>query len=124
MTCNQEARDALERAVAESRRAVELSNNQYRQGLVSFQSVLDTQRQLFELEDRLASQNASITSDLIALYKALGGGWQLRQGKHFVAEAIRLRMAARTDWGSLLEEAAPFTVKERPERRPRRKPDW
>jgi multidrug efflux system outer membrane protein len=73
---DQVRRDSLERAVVDSRRSVELSREQYRRGLVGFQSVLDTQRRLFELEDDLALTSASIASDLIRLYKALGGGWE------------------------------------------------
>jgi outer membrane protein TolC len=73
---DQVRQDSLERAVVDSRRSVELSREQYRRGLVGFQSVLDTQRRLFELEDDLALTSASIASDLIRLYKALGGGWE------------------------------------------------
>ncbi len=75
---DQDRRDSLETAVAQARRAVELSEDQYRQGLVSFQSVLDSQRFLFGIESSLASTRASITTDLISLYKALGGGWECR----------------------------------------------
>ena len=38
-------------------------------------------------------------------YKALGGGWQLRQGKNYVDEEIRTKMAERTHWGDLLESS-------------------
>ncbi len=70
--------DSLNLAVREAKRAVELSRNQYSQGLVSFQSVLDSQSRLFSLEELLAERRASITSNSIALYKALGGGWETR----------------------------------------------
>ena len=114
----------LKESVAAARRAAELSMTQYREGAVDYQRVLDSDRFLTEQQDLYTEVRGDIALNLIALYKALGGGWQLRQGKHFVAEAIRLRMARRTDWGGLLEEAAPFSVKERPERRLRRAPDW
>jgi outer membrane protein TolC len=39
--------------------------------------VLDTQRALFLLEDQLAESDAAVTTSLIALYKALGGGWDV-----------------------------------------------
>ena len=40
---------------------------------------------------------------LVALYKALGGGWQLRTGDGFVDEDVLRQMRERTDWGELLE---------------------
>jgi outer membrane protein TolC len=38
--------------------------------------VLDAQRSLLTLQDSLASSEASVSADLVSLYKALGGGWQ------------------------------------------------
>lgn len=75
---DQESRDALAVAVQEARRALDLSRDQYKQGLVGFQSVLDSQRRLFQLEERLTTTRASITLNLILLYRALGGGWSSR----------------------------------------------
>lgn len=75
---DQATRDFLARALARARRAVELAQAQYRQGLVSFQAVLDSQARLFGIEDSLATTSALITNDAIALYKALGGGWETR----------------------------------------------
>ncbi|MEM7165136.1 MAG: efflux transporter outer membrane subunit [Planctomycetota bacterium] len=72
------SRDSLVVAVEEARDAVRLSRDQYRLGLVSFQSVIDTQTQLFVLEDRLAAKEALITTELIVLFTALGGGWESR----------------------------------------------
>jgi outer membrane protein TolC len=49
----------------------------YQQGLVDFLSVLDSQRSLFLSEDALAQSEQLVLTDLIALYKALGGGWEI-----------------------------------------------
>jgi NodT family efflux transporter outer membrane factor (OMF) lipoprotein len=46
-----------------------------RRGLTDFLNVLDTQRALFVLQDQLAESQAGVTTSLVALYKALGGGW-------------------------------------------------
>ena len=40
---------------------------------------------------------------LIAMYKALGGGWELREGHNFISEENRNAMEERTNWGDLLE---------------------
>lgn len=47
----------------------------YRTGLTDFQNVLDMQRSLFEEQDQLAESEGGVTSDLIEIYTALGGGW-------------------------------------------------
>ncbi|MDD5678968.1 MAG: efflux transporter outer membrane subunit [Kiritimatiellae bacterium] len=71
----QERRHALQAAVQAGQSAFSLARNQYSSGLVNFQTVLDTQRTLLSVQDLLAASDATVTSDLIRLYKALGGGW-------------------------------------------------
>ena len=72
-------RDRLTRlnAAAEAAgNAATLAQHQYASGLVDFQTVLDTQRQLLSAQDGVASTTASIGTGHVRLYKALGGGWQ------------------------------------------------
>lgn len=71
----QDRRASLERAAEHARRAVELAQTQYREGLTDFQAVLDSLRIVAGLEDELAVSDAAITTHFIALYKALGGGF-------------------------------------------------
>lgn len=85
-----------------AQRSVELSFVQYREGAVDFQRVLDAQRSLIQEENTLAQANSSIVVNLISLYKALGGGWELRQGETFVNDSTRIEMQHRTNWGNLL----------------------
>jgi len=72
----QKRREALQRAVTAAQRSVELSLELYRQGLVDFQNVLDAQRSLLSFQDQLAESEGFVASNLVALYKALGGGWE------------------------------------------------
>jgi NodT family efflux transporter outer membrane factor (OMF) lipoprotein len=75
----QAQRDRLDRlndAVGASQRAVQLATQRYERGLTDFLNVLDAQRQLFELEDQQAVAEESVVVQYIALYKALGGGWE------------------------------------------------
>ena len=72
----QSRRERLEDAVRANEEAVKLSNERYVAGLTDFLSVLDAQRELYANEDLLAQSRTAQTLDLIALYKALGGGWQ------------------------------------------------
>ena len=71
----QTRRQSLAEASRAAQRAVELAQNQYTSGLIDFQAVLDAQRALLSLQDQLAQSKGAVTSNLISLYKALGGGW-------------------------------------------------
>jgi len=68
-------RERLSDAVNAARRAVELSQDRYKAGLVGFSNVLDAQRSLLSFQDQLAQSDGTATSNLVRLYKALGGGW-------------------------------------------------
>jgi multidrug efflux system outer membrane protein len=67
---------SLAEAVAANRRAVAMSNELYANGLVDFLNVLETQRSLYASESDLAQSEAAMASNLVSLYKALGGGWE------------------------------------------------
>lgn len=67
---------ALREAVAAATRSVALVDTLYRNGLTDFQNVLDTQRALFQQQDALASAQGGAAQELIAIYKAFGGGWE------------------------------------------------
>lgn len=74
---NEQARyRSLLEAAAANRRAVQMANDLYIQGLVPFLNVLDAQRTLYATESDLAQSEANMASNLVALYKALGGGWE------------------------------------------------
>jgi len=73
----QARREALARAVDASQLAVRLSQELYTRGLQDFLNVLDSQRALFATEDQLVQSEQAVAANLIALYKALGGGWEL-----------------------------------------------
>ncbi len=67
-------RDALREAATQARRAVELAQFEYNEGLSDFQAVLDSERALAQLEDELVQTDAAITTHYIVLQKALGDG--------------------------------------------------
>jgi len=85
----QEQTEFLSDSVEQYRRSAELSLIQYSEGLTTYQRVIDSQRNLAQQEDVFASAKGSVGTNLIALYKALGGGWELRLGKDFVSEQTR-----------------------------------
>ena len=68
-------RQSLREAVEAAQRAVALAQAQYGAGMVDFRSVLEAQHSLLSFQDQLVQSESTIASDLIRLYKALGGGW-------------------------------------------------
>jgi NodT family efflux transporter outer membrane factor (OMF) lipoprotein len=109
----QDARDFLFEAVKASKRSVEISLLQYKEGLTDYQRVLDAERALAASQDALVSTTGSVATNLIAVYRALGGGWEVRVGKDFVPAEIKEEMGKRTGWGKLL---TPEEVEPKPEK--------
>lgn len=68
-------RENLRQATAAAQAAAQLASHKYESGLTDFTTVLDTQRSLLSFQDQLAQSDGAVTSNLIRLYKALGGGW-------------------------------------------------
>lgn len=96
----QEATTSQENAVAAARRSVQLAFLQYQEGAVDFQRVLDAERAQLQEQNNLARIRSSVATNLIGLYKALGGGWEMSAGQRFVTEATQAEMQKRTDWGN------------------------
>ena len=71
----QSHRESLSQAVAANRKAVTLAEKLYTEGLTDFINVLQAQQALFSTENALVQSTASVSTNLVALYKALGGGW-------------------------------------------------
>ena len=72
----QQRRQSLSEATQAAQKAVELAQHKYQAGLTDFSNVLDAQRSLLSFQDQLAQSDGTLTSNLVRLYKALGGGWR------------------------------------------------
>jgi len=119
----QEQRNELQQTYEAAKRSTELSLYQYQEGLVDYQRVLDSQRSLVSSQETLASISGDIATNLIALYKALGGGWETRTEKDFVNKPIQQQMHERTNWGKLLEPGE-LDLPEKEKNNRWRLPDW
>ncbi len=93
----------LHDAETAARRSLTLANTVYREGYSDFQRVLDAQRALSAEQDAYIVNRSNAVGSLIALYKAMGGGWHTNQP--MVDPATREQMQQRTDWGDLLDES-------------------
>ncbi|CAI2717575.1 RND efflux system, outer membrane lipoprotein, NodT family protein [Nitrospina watsonii] len=69
-------REALLKSIASAENAVNLARELYTAGLSDFLGVLEAERSLFTFQDRLAVSEGKVVSNLIRLFKALGGGWK------------------------------------------------
>jgi NodT family efflux transporter outer membrane factor (OMF) lipoprotein len=72
----QARRDQLVLAVAQNQRALVLSQSRYQEGVADFLSVLVAETSLLSSQQQLADSTTTVSENLVALYKALGGGWE------------------------------------------------
>jgi NodT family efflux transporter outer membrane factor (OMF) lipoprotein len=95
-----------------AKRSLDLAVIQYRQGSTDFTTVLTAQQFLLSTQDNLASAQGNISGNLIGLYKALGGGWEIREGQDIVSPEVKEAMAKRTNWGPLLSPSSYMPLSE------------
>jgi NodT family efflux transporter outer membrane factor (OMF) lipoprotein len=91
-------------SVQAAQKSVQIAIVQYREGATDYQRVLDAQRSLLQQQTSQTQTASSVLTYLISLYKALGGGWEVRQDAPAVPEAMQAEMKARTNWGDMLGE--------------------
>jgi NodT family efflux transporter outer membrane factor (OMF) lipoprotein len=114
----------LARGVTAAKSALDLAIQQYREGTVDFTTVLVAQQSLLSGQDNLATTLGNISTSLVGVYRALGGGWEAREGRDLLPSGVKEEMAKRTDWGTLL---APASYNPLPSAEPKslvRPPDW
>jgi NodT family efflux transporter outer membrane factor (OMF) lipoprotein len=94
---------ALMLSVDSAVRAVDLAEQQYRGGIADYTRVLTTQDFLTTEQSRLVGTRGAVALNLVALYRALGGGWELREGQDLVPSSIKEQMQERTKWGTMID---------------------
>ncbi|WP_269540625.1 efflux transporter outer membrane subunit [Cerasicoccus fimbriatus] len=81
----------LNNATSATDMAVELVTTQYENGLTDFNNVLDMQRALYEQQTRLVSSQTDSMNSIVALYKALGGGWLSVTETDIIEDAVNVQ---------------------------------
>jgi NodT family efflux transporter outer membrane factor (OMF) lipoprotein len=119
----QKQREELQKSYEAAKRSTELSLYQYQEGLVDYQRVLDSQRSLASAQDAYTRSHSEVASNLITLYKAVGGGWETRTEQDFLPVAVKKQMQERTDWGKLMESGK-LDMPEKDKSQQWRVPDW
>ena len=120
----QERAEFLARSTAAAKTSLDLAVLQYREGLKDFTTVLIAQQALLNEQDNLTITLSSISSNLVGVYRALGGGWEIREGEEWVPPAIKEEMGKRTNWGQLLAPASYSRPPRGEPKSPIRFPDW
>lgn len=98
-----EALAILEDAADTSGKSTDLSITQYRGGEADYTTVLNAEQAQLRIEDSLASARGNVLLAVIAVYRALGGGWQTRVGEPVISSKVKAEMERRTNWGKMLE---------------------
>lgn len=93
---------ALRASTVAAAGALRIAMNEYTEGSADFTTVLTAEERLFSSQNDLAVAQGNVPLGLIGAYRALGGGWQMREGNDFVPPETQAEMAARTNWGTLL----------------------
>jgi NodT family efflux transporter outer membrane factor (OMF) lipoprotein len=99
-------------AADSARRTTELAIVRYKEGAADYTTVLTAQQLQLQIEDALASARGGVPLALVSVYRALGGGWELREGKQILPEDTRREMKRRTNWGHLPDSGAELPVTE------------
>src|SRR5215469_4082016 len=97
----------LRRSVAAANAALRIAITEYNLGTRDFTTVLTAEQNLYTAENDLVVASGNVSSGLTAVFRALGGGWQIRGDNEFVPPAVRDEMRARTNWGDVLPPAGP-----------------
>lgn len=96
------AQNYLTKAVRSAIKATQLTLVRYKEGETDYTTVLYAEQQQLRVQTSLVNAQGETPLAMVALYRALGGGWQMRKGNDIVPDYIKLEMMARTDWGNLM----------------------
>ena len=93
----------LEDSVASAQTSVELSLERYKAGETDYTTVLSSEQQLLSVESSLVQAKGSVLLGLVASYRALGGGWELRSGRDVVSPTVKQEMERTFWWGKMMK---------------------
>jgi len=118
----------LAEAVQSARTSTALAISRYKAGQSDYTTVLSAEQAQLSVELNYANAQSSAVAGVVNTYRALGGGWQLRNGGDVISEAVKKQMAERTNWGRMLEpqnHLPAVSPEERPaEAVPKNRPIW
>ena len=99
----QDALVSLNQAAGSARRSTDLAMIQYKGGQTDYTTVLTAEQAELSVENSVASTKGNVALGLIAVYRALGGGWEIRGDHDVISDEVKAEMKRRTDWGRMLD---------------------
>jgi outer membrane protein TolC len=97
----QQQLEALRAAAKSAQRASDISSIQYQDGLITFNTVINTLTALAEQQDQLAASEGNVATSLVDVYRAIAGGWDVRQTSDpvdLIPEETKQEMQERTKY--------------------------
>ena len=94
----------LTRANTSANKSLKLAMIRYKEGETDFTPVLNAEQQQLSVEISLVNAQGDVPQALVALYRSLGGGWQIRGNDDVIPQQLKTEMAARSNWGTLLKQ--------------------
>ena len=92
----------LAEAVKAAKQSTKLAMVRYMEGQTDYTTVLTAEEKQLSVENSYASTQGNTVLGVVATYRALGGGWQIRCGRDVISDAVKKQMADRTNWGKML----------------------
>lgn len=93
----------LETAVTAAKASTKLSMDRYKAGQTDYTTVLTAQQQQLSVENSLVSTQGDVMLGLVSVYRALGGGWQMREGRDVISPTVKTEMQKTVPWGRMME---------------------
>jgi NodT family efflux transporter outer membrane factor (OMF) lipoprotein len=93
----------LQDASGTAGRSAGLAVDRYQQGQNDYSVTLTAQQQQLQIDNAAVSAQGNAILALINVYRALGGGWEIREGRDVISDEVKAEMARRTNWGKMLE---------------------
>jgi len=103
---------ALIDAADSAHRTTQLAIVRYKEGAADYTTVLTSLQVELQIEDGLASARGAVPLALVSVYRALGGGWELREGQQLLPAGTRAEMHQRTYWGRMPDTAPELPLTE------------
>lgn len=93
----------LQTAVTAAKASTKLAIDRYKAGQADYTTVLTAEQQQLSVENSLVGTDGSVMLGLVSAYKALGGGWEMRQGRDVISPQVKTEMQKTTRWGRMME---------------------
>ncbi|MEO6054859.1 MAG: TolC family protein, partial [Chthoniobacterales bacterium] len=115
----------LETGVTAAKASTKLAIERYKAGQADYTTVLSAEQQQLNMENSLVGSQGDVMLGLVGTYRALGGGWELRDGRDVISQDVKTEMNKGAHWGRMMEQRNHIPAippEEQPVEVPKRRP--